>query len=197
MFAPVHHPAMRHVVVARKALGLRTIFNILGPMTNPAESQRQLIGVYSRDLCVPVAKVLGQLGSKRVMVLHSGDGLDEISIVKDTEIVEFDCGETYKYTLKPQAFGMKHQSLEGLSVKCPRESVKIIMDSFGAQEHKYSKAARDIIAINAGAALYVSGAVKNIADGFHLAKETIASGLARAKITQLVDFTQGFKSKQR
>ena len=194
MFAPVHHPAMRHAAVARKALGLRTIFNILGPMTNPAGSRRQLIGVYSRELCVPVARVLGELGAQRVMVLHSEDGLDEISIVKDTEVVEFDGGKTYNYILKPQEFGMKHESLEGLSVKCPKESVKIIMDSFGEQEHKYAKSAGDIIALNAGAALYVSGTVKNMADGVALAKETIASGLASAKIAQLVDFTQGLKN---
>ena len=195
MFAPVHHPAMRYAVAARKALGLRTIFNILGPMTNPAGSKRQLIGVYSRDLCAPVAKVLGDLGAQRLMVVHSGDGLDEISIVEDTEVVEFHDGKTFKYTIKPEEFGLKHESLAGLSVKCPEESVKIIMDCFEEQEHQYSKAARDIIAINAGAALYLSETVKNIADGVALAKETISSGLASAKIAQLIDFTLRLKTK--
>ncbi len=195
MFAPVHHPAMRYAVAARKTLGMRTIFNILGPMTNPAGSKRQLIGVYSRDLCAPVAKVLGDLGAQRLMVVHSGDGLDEISIVEDTEVVEFHDGKTFKYTIKPEEFGLKHESLAGLSVKCPEESVKIIMDCFEEQEHQYSKAARDMIAINAGAALYLSETVKNIADGVALAKETISSGLASAKIAQLIDFTLRLKTK--
>ena len=195
MFAPVHHPAMRYAVAARRALGLRTIFNILGPMTNPAGSQRQLIGVYSRELCVPVARVLGDLGAQRLLVVHSGDGLDEISIVEDTEVVEFYDGDTYEYTLKPEEYGVKHESLAGLSVKCPEESMKIIMDCFGEQEHEYSNAARDIIAINAGAALYVSETVKDIATGVALAKETISSGLASAKILQLIEFTMGLKTE--
>jgi|TARA_E500000178_G_scaffold27569_1_gene25229 anthranilate phosphoribosyltransferase len=196
MFAPVHHPAMRYAVAARKALGLRTIFNILGPMTNPAGSKRQLIGVYSRELCAPVAKVLGDLGAQRLMVVHSRDGLDEISIVEDTEVVEFHDGKTFKYTIKPEEFGLKHASLAGLSVKSPEESVKIIMDCFEEQEqeHQYSEAARDIIVINAGAALYLSESVKNIADGVALAKETISSGLASAKIAQLIDFTLRLKT---
>jgi anthranilate phosphoribosyltransferase len=196
MFAPVHHPAMRYAVAARKALGSRTIFNILGPMTNPAGSKRQLIGVYSRELCAPVAKVLGDLGAQRLMVVHSRDGLDEISIVEDTEVVEFHDGKTFKYTIKPEEFGLKHASLAGLSVKSPEESVKIIMDCFEEQEqeHQYSEAARDIIVINAGAALYLSESVKNIADGVALAKETISSGLASAKIAQLIDFTLRLKT---
>ena len=196
MFAPVHHPAMRYAVAARKALGLRTIFNILGPMTNRAGSRRQLIGVYSRELCAPVAKVLGDLGAQRLMVVHSRDGLDEISIVEDTEVVEFHDGKTFKYTIKPEEFGLKHASLAGLSVKSPEESVKIIMDCFEEQEqeHQYSEAARDIIVINAGAALYLSESVKNIADGVALAKETISSGLASAKIAQLIDFTLRLKT---
>ena len=134
MFAPAHHSAMKHAIGPRRELGLRTIFNILGPMTNPAGVDQQLIGVYDQALCRPMAEVLGRLGAKHVMVVNSADGLDEISIADETYVAEFKQGKITEYSIKPEMFFDHRQSLEGLSVSDAKQSFDIISDALGKQQ---------------------------------------------------------------
>ena len=162
MYAPSHHSAMKHAVGPRKELALRTIFNILGPMTNPAAVKRQLIGVYDRALCRPMAEVLGRLGAEHVMVVHSADGLDEISIAAETFVAEFKDGLLTEYSVFPDDYFNERQSLSGLSVLDARESLAIITSALGGE----LPAAANLIALNAGAALYVAGCAESIQDGF-------------------------------
>lgn len=190
MFAPSHHSAMKHAIGPRRELGLRTIFNILGPMTNPAGVDRQLVGVFAGELCRPVAEVLGRLGGRHVMVVHSDDGLDEISIAASTQVAEFSDGELREYQISPQGFGLPEQSLDGLAVANAEESLTLINDALGKQKLPNGKKAADMIALNAGAALYVAGLAGEIAEGVELARDAIGSGLARSKINDLVTFTQ-------
>jgi anthranilate phosphoribosyltransferase len=185
MYAPSHHSAMKHAVGPRKELALRTIFNILGPMTNPAAVKRQLIGVYDRALCRPMAEVLGRLGSEHVMVVHSADGLDEISIAAETFVAEFKDGLLTEYSVFPDDYFNERQSLSGLSVLDAQESLAIITSALVGE----SPAAANLIALNAGAALYVAGCAESIQDGFAMAQQSITSGAASAKIDQLVMLT--------
>ena len=186
MFAPAHHGAMKHVIAARKELGVRTIFNLLGPLTNPAKAPSQVLGVYDRSLLVPFAEVLKQLGSEHVMVVHSDDGLDEISVAAPTHVAELKNGAIREWTIDPQEYDMDHASLEGLSVDSAQQSLNIIRAAF----HNSEGAARDIICLNAGAALYVSGVASSFADGVLQARSTIAQGLAQAKLDQFIELTQ-------
>jgi anthranilate phosphoribosyltransferase len=186
MFAPAHHGAMKHVIAARKELGVRTIFNLLGPLTNPAKAPSQVLGVYDRSLLVPFAEVLKQLGSEHVMVVHSDDGLDEISVAASTHVAELKNGAIREWTIDPQEYDMDHASLEGLSVDSAQQSLNIIRAAF----HNSEGAARDIICLNAGAALYVSGVASSFADGVLQARSTIAQGLAQAKLDQFIELTQ-------
>lgn len=190
MFAPAHHSAMKHAIGPRRELGLRTIFNILGPMTNPAGVNRQLVGVYSDQLCRPIAEVLGRLGGKHIMVVHSEDGLDEISIAADTRVAEFKNGELREYRLSPQDFGLPEQTLEGLAVQDAEASLALISDALGKQRSPHSRKAADMIALNAGAALYVAGLGGDLGEGVSLAQDAIGSGLAWSKIYDLAAFTQ-------
>ena len=185
MYAPSHHSAMKHAVGPRKELALRTIFNILGPMTNPAAVKRQLIGVYDRALCRPMAEVLGRLGAEHVMVVHSADGLDEISIAAETFVAEFKDGLLTEYSVFPDDYFNERQSLSGLSVLDAQESLAIITSALGGE----LPAAANLIALNAGAALYVAGCAESIQDGFAMAQQSITSGAASAKIDQLVMLT--------
>ena len=185
MYAPSHHSAMKHAVGPRKELALRTIFNILGPMTNPAAVKRQLIGVYDRALCRPMAEVLGRLGSEHVMVVHSADGLDEISIAAETFVAEYKGGLLTEYSVFPDDYFNERQSLSGLSVLDAQESLAIITSALVGE----SPAAANLIALNAGAALYVAGCAESIQDGFVMAQQSITSGAASAKIDQLVMLT--------
>ena len=185
MYAPSHHSAMKHAVGPRKELALRTIFNILGPMTNPAAVKRQLIGVYDRALCRPMAEVLGRLGSEHVMVVHSADGLDEISIAAETFVAEYKGGLLTEYSVFPDDYFNERQSLSGLSVLDAQESLAIITSALVGE----SPAAATLIALNAGAALYVAGCAESIQDGFVMAQQSITSGAASAKIDQLVMLT--------
>ena len=185
MYAPSHHSAMKHAVGPRKELALRTIFNILGPMTNPAAVKRQLIGVYDRALCRPMAEVLGRLGAEHVMVVHSADGLDEISIAAETFVAEYKGGLLTEYSVFPDDYFNERQSLSGLSVLDAQESLAIITSALGGE----SPAAANLIALNAGAALYVAGCAESIQDGFVMAQQSITSGAASAKIDQLVMLT--------
>ena len=190
MFAPAHHSAMKHAIGPRRELGLRTIFNTLGPMTNPAGVDQQLIGVYDQALCRPMAEVLGRLGAKHIMVVNSEDGLDEISIADETYVAEFKDGNITEYTIKPEDFFAKRQSLDGLSVSDAKQSFDIISDALGKQQGENAEKAADLIAINSGAALYIAGCAADLKQGVAMAQDAIVSGLARAKISDFAAFTK-------
>ncbi|GGY74099.1 anthranilate phosphoribosyltransferase [Cellvibrio zantedeschiae] len=190
MFAPAHHSAMKHAIGPRKELGMRTIFNMLGPMTNPANVKRQVIGVFNGALCKPMAEVLGRLGSEHVMVVHAKDGLDEISLATETQIAELKNGAIREYTIKPEDFGIQSKSLIGLSVASAEDSLLLIKDALGNRRGQYAEKAADIITLNAGAAIYVSGVVDTFADGVEMARDAIGSSLAGEKIRELAAFTQ-------
>ena len=191
MFAPLHHSAMQNAAGPRRALGIRTIFNVLGPMVNPASVSRQLIGVYSRELCAPVAEVMGNLGAKHIMVVHSEDGLDEISIAASTHVAEFNSGVLRQYEISPTNFFPEDSSLSGLVVDDAFQSLQIIKDAFGASEGQHVQPAVNMISLNAGAALYVGGLAENIKHGFLEAQNVINNGLALEKLTELINHTQG------
>ncbi len=190
MFAPAHHSAMKHAIGPRKELGMRTIFNMLGPITNPANVKRQVIGVFNGALCKPMAEVLARLGSEHVMVVHAKDGLDEISLATETQIAELKNGVIREYTIKPEDFGIQSKSLIGLSVSNSEDSLLLIKDALGNRRGQYAEKAADIITLNAGAAIYVSGVVDTFADGVEMARDAIGSSLAGEKIRELAAFTQ-------
>lgn len=189
MFAPAHHSAMKHAIGPRKELALRTIFNMLGPMTNPAQVKRQVIGVFNGELCKPMAEVLKRLGSEHVMVVHAKDGLDEISLATETRVAELKNGQVTEYFLKPEDFAIDSKSLIGLTVTSAQESLTLIKDALGKRNSDAGKKAADIIALNAGAAIYVSGVANTMRDGVEMARDAIASGLAGEKINELAAFT--------
>lgn len=185
LFAPLLHEAMKYAVQPRRDIGIRTIFNILGPLTNPAMATHQLIGIYSGALVGVVAHVLDNLGSVRAMVVHGLEGLDEISLCGPTKVAELRCGEVKEYTVEPEQFGFKACRLEELHGGNPDESAAIVR---GVLESKKGPP-RDVVLLNSGAALYVSGTAATIQDGIRLAAETIDSGKARQKLAQLVEMT--------
>jgi anthranilate phosphoribosyltransferase len=189
MFAPQHHSAMKYAAGPRKALGVRTLFNILGPMTNPAGVKRQLIGVFDAALCKPVAQVLQRLGSEHIMVVHSDDGLDEISLVGGTSVAELQGGEIREYRIAPSDFGISEQNLDGLGVTDAAGSLALIRDALGSRPSEQGRKAGDIIALNAGAAIYVSGVAVSLAEGISMAQDSIASGLALEKLDELAAFS--------
>lgn len=192
MFALMHHSAMRHVSLARKELGLRTLFNVLGPMANPAGLTRQLIGVYDRALCRPVAEVLQRLGSEHVLVVHSEDGLDEISLAADTHVAELKDGAIREYTLKPEQLGFKRESLQDLVVEGVASSLELITSALAGKTDARSQRAAHMIALNAGAALYAAGVAGSIEKGIGLANGVLASGAGLKKLQQLASMTQAF-----
>ncbi len=189
MFAPQHHSAMKYAAGPRQALGVRTLFNVLGPMTNPAGVKRQLIGVFDAALCKPVAQVLQRLGSEHIMVVHSDDGLDEISLVGGTRVAELQGGEISEYRIAPSDFGIAEQNLEGLDVADAASSLVLIRDALGSRPTEIGRKAGDIIALNAGAAIYVSGVAASLAEGVAMAQDIIASGLALEKLDELAAFS--------
>lgn len=189
MFAPAHHSAMKHAGPPRKELGIRTLFNILGPMTNPAGVKRQLIGVYDPALCRPVAEVLKRLGSEHVLVVHSEDGLDEISLAANTMVVELHRGEISEFVIQPEDFAIARQSLDGLRVDGAADSLVLVRDALGKRKTPAGLKAADMIALNAGAAIYVSGVASDLKQGVAMAQDAIASGLALEKLTELAVFT--------
>ena len=193
MYAPAHHSAMKYAGGARKELGMRTIFNMLGPITNPANVKRQVIGVFNGELCRPMAEVLARLGSEHVMVVHAKDGLDEISLATETQVAELKDGEIREYFIKPEDFGMQSKSLIGLSVSNAEDSLLLIRDALGNRRGQYAEKAADIIALNAGAAIYVSGVALSLADGVEMARDAIGSSLAGEKIRELAAFTNYMK----
>jgi anthranilate phosphoribosyltransferase len=187
MFAVNHHSAMKYAIGPRKELAQRTIFNMLGPMTNPASVKRQVIGVFNADLCALFAQVLQRLGSEHVLVVHAQDGLDEISLATETHVAELKDGEISEYSIKPEDFGIESQSLIGLSVESSEESLALIKAALkkGQKETGQAEKAADIIALNAGAAIYVSGVADSLKQGVAMAEDMIASGLAWEKLQEL------------
>ncbi|MCG7198256.1 anthranilate phosphoribosyltransferase [Marinobacter pelagius] len=192
MFAPAHHGAMKHAIGPRKELGCRTIFNILGPMTNPAGVKRQLLGVFTRELCRPMAEVMKRLGAEHIMVVHSKDGLDEISLATLTHVAELKDGEITEYDITPEDLGIKSQSLVGLDVDSSEESLKLIRAAFGRDHDEITEKARDLIALNAGAAIYIAGLADTPKAGVEMALDAMGSGLAAGKMSELADFSQCF-----
>ena len=192
MFAPAHHGAMKHAIGPRKEMAIRTIFNMLGPMTNPAGVKRQVIGVFSESLCRPMAEVLKRLGSEHVMVVHSADGLDEISLANKTHVAELKNGEIQEYRIAPEDFGINSRSLIGLSVDSAQQSLDLIKSAFGKDSSEEASKAREIINLNAGAAIYVAGLADSLKEGVERAADAIGSGLAAAKISDLASFTKVF-----
>ncbi|OHY80296.1 anthranilate phosphoribosyltransferase [Marinobacter sp. AC-23] len=192
MFAPAHHGAMKHAVGPRKEMGCRTLFNILGPMTNPANVKRQLVGVFSKALCRPMAEVLQKLGSEHIMVVASKDGLDEISLASATHVAELKNGEIIEYDITPEDLGIKSQTLVGLSVETAEESLNLIKAAFGRGHDEMAEKARDLIALNAGAAIYVAGLAPTIKMGVEMALDAMGSGLAAGKLSELADFSHCF-----
>ncbi|HEX2826628.1 MAG TPA: anthranilate phosphoribosyltransferase [Burkholderiales bacterium] len=188
MFAPNHHSAMKYAAPVRRELGVKTMFNILGPLTNPAGARQQVLGVFHPDLVGIQARVLQRLGSRRVLVVHGLDGLDEIALSGETMVAELKDGDIREYTVAPSDFGLKAADPSAIRVADVDESKAMLL---GALENKQG-AARDIVALNAGASLYVAGLAPTLKAGVELASETIASGAARRKIDDFVAATKVF-----
>ncbi|BCD98478.1 anthranilate phosphoribosyltransferase [Marinagarivorans cellulosilyticus] len=193
MFAPAHHSAMKHAIGPRKELGLRTIFNVLGPLTNPAGAKRQVLGVFDKTLCRPLAEVLQALGSEHVMVVSADDGLDEISLAVNTHVAELKEGVVSEYEIYPGASGIEPQNLDGLTVKDAQESLELVRGVLGNAGGERIQKASDMVAINAGAALYVAGVADSYSEGVALAQDTLATGLAGEKLKELVEMTACFE----
>ncbi len=181
MFAPQHHGAMKHAIGPRREMGVRTLFNLLGPLTNPAHAPNQVIGVFSEEWLEPVARVLGKLGSRHVLVVHAADGMDEISISGPTHIAEMKEGDVARYTISPEQFGLKSAPRDALVVDSSAQSLEIVL---GVLDGRPGPAA-DIVALNAGAAIHVAGLAETLADGVLRAREVIASGEGRVRLEEL------------
>ncbi len=195
MFAPTHHSAMEHAIRPRKELGMRTLFNVLGPLTNPALVRRQVVGVFDSALCEPLAKVLQQLGSVHALVLHSEDGLDEISIAAPTHGFELKDNQVLPVTIQPGDYGHDFDSLDGLQVSAAADSANLIRSALDGATEEHNQKARAIIAINAGAGIYVSGRADSLAAGVSHASEALSSGGAALKLMEFVSFTRALSSE--
>ncbi len=188
MFAPNHHSAMRYAAPVRKELGMRTMFNILGPLTNPAHAKNQLLGVYRKDLVAVLARVLKELGSKRALVVHGSDGIDEISIAGPSYVAELSSGDIKEYTIDPEQFGLERGNMELLKA----DSVKASKDIFQSVVSGKGGVPTDIVSLNAGAGIYVSGLASSIGEGIKKAREVIETGLVRKKIDEFIRVTKQF-----
>jgi len=188
MFAPKHHGAMKHAIGPRREMAVRTIFNVLGPLTNPAGAPNQVVGVFTSDLIEPLARVLTQLGSRHVLVVHADDGLDEISIGADTHVAESIDGNVRTFTIGPEQFGMSKADLGALTVSSPEESLEVVRSVFDNVDGP----ARDIVALNAGAAIYASGLAADLSAGVAAALEALESGAARDRLAKLVALSNSF-----
>jgi len=195
MFAPAHHGAMKFAAGPRRELGLRTLFNILGPMSNPAGVKHQVLGVFSKELCRPMVEVLARLGSVHVLVVHAQDGLDEISLAAPTYVAELKNGEVSEYRIQPEDFGIKSQSLIGLNVEDAQGSLALIRDALGRRQTENGQKAADIIVLNAGAALYAADMASSLHEGIGVAHDVLHTGLARDRLEELVSFTSIFKQE--
>jgi len=189
MFAPGHHSAMKHAIGPRKEMAVRTVFNVLGPLTNPAGVPNQLLGVFSADLLEPIAAVLQQLGSRHVLVVNARDGLDEISIGDKTEVAELKNGQIRRFSVQPEDFGIQRSPLSSIQVEGPEQSLAMIRSVLEDQ----AGPARDMVMLNAGAAIYAAGVADTLQAGIEKADAAITSGEARNKLDQLVILTQGFE----
>ncbi|MEH6606109.1 MAG: anthranilate phosphoribosyltransferase [Pseudomonadales bacterium] len=189
MFALNHHSAMKHAIGPRKELKVRTVFNILGPLTNPASAPNALLGVFSEQWQLPYAEAMRRLGAKHVIVVHSAEGLDEISLAGPTRIVELKDGEISEYSICPEDVGVQSASLNSLVVEDPAASLALIRAAFAGQAPE----AADMIALNAGAALYAAGVAGSLVNGVELAQDVIATGQAAEKFKEWADFTQACK----
>ncbi|MCI0749419.1 MAG: anthranilate phosphoribosyltransferase [Nevskiales bacterium] len=185
MFAPVFHAAMKHAIGPRREMGVRTIFNLLGPLTNPAGARNQVLGVFDRRWLKPLAEVLKALGSRHVLVVHSQDGLDEISIAAPTHYAELKNGTVRTGTLRPAALGVVPADLKSLSVQTAADSLGLIREALGNRPGP----AREMVAVNAAAALYVSGLAKTLKQGVQLARRTLESGGALQRLEALAKLT--------
>ncbi len=188
MFAPKHHSAMKHAIGPRKEMGVRTIFNILGPLTNPAGAPNQLLGVFAHELVEPLAEVLGKLGSHHVMVVHSEDGMDEISIGAPTFVAELKDKAVTTYTITPEQFGFTPSNISDIQVADAKESLQMINTVLDNQ----AGPARDIVCMNSGSAIYVAGLASSLEEGVEKAQQVIASGAAKEKLEALVKFSNSF-----
>jgi len=190
MFAPAHHGAMKHAIGPRRELGVRTIFNILGPLTNPAGVKRQVLGVFAESLLDPLAEVLRSLGSEHVMVVHAEDGLDEISIASPTDVAELKDGAIRRYRISPADFGLESTSLDAIRVDGPEQSLQLVRAALAGEPG----AARDIVLLNAGAAIYVAGVAESLATGIDAARQAIERGAALERLERLATLTASFAS---
>ena len=185
MFAPAHHGAMKHAIGPRKEMGVRTLFNVLGPLTNPAAAPNQVMGVFSEAWVEPLAEVLGRLGSRHVLVVHSEDGMDEISVGAPTRVAEMRDGEVRTFTLDPEDLGFKRHAIETLRAKDVAESLAMIRTVLDGQ----AGPAHDVVLLNAGAAVYAAGVAETLEQGVERAREAVAGGAARRVLERLIEFT--------
>ncbi len=181
LFAQRHHAAMKHVGPARRELGVRTLFNVLGPLTNPAGAPNQVLGVFDRAWQRPLAEVLAALDSRHVLVVHADSGLDEIAIDGPTRVVELREGQLSEYTITPEQFGLQRASISELQADSPAASLELVRAALSGRG-----SAADIVALNAGAAIYASGVALSLANGITMAQDAIAAGLARERMEELV-----------
>ena len=188
LFAPKHHSAMKHAIGPRKEMGVRTLFNLLGPLTNPAGAPNQVLGVFSAEWLEPLARVLAKLGSQHVLVVHADDGLDEISIGSSTRVAELKSGELSCYSVSPEQFGMLNGNIEQLVVSNAEQSLQLIKQVLDGNRGP----AQDIVALNAGAAIYAAGITESLAAGVDAAKQAIESGAAKQKLKDLIDVSNSF-----
>ena len=189
LFAIKHHGAMKHAIGPRKEMAVRTIFNVLGPLTNPAGAPNQVLGVFNKEWLEPLAHVLKELGSRHVMIVHADDGMDEISIGSVTSVAELKDGEIKTYKIQPEDFGMSKTELVKIKAADSADSLKIIKSVFDNQ----SGPAKDIVCLNAGAAIYVSGLTDSLAAGIKKAQSVIADGSAKGKFEALIEYSNKFK----
>jgi anthranilate phosphoribosyltransferase len=189
MFAPGHHSAMKHAIVPRKELGVRTIFNILGPLTNPAGVPNQVLGVFDESLLEPLALVLQRLGSRHVLVVHARDGLDEISIADITDVAELKDGVIHRYAIHPEDFGLRRAEIERIRVQDPTASLAMMRGVLANEPGP----ARDVVQLNAAAAIYAAGRATSLEDGLARADAAISSGQAERRLADLIRLTKGFE----
>jgi anthranilate phosphoribosyltransferase len=186
MFAPMHHGAMKHAIGPRRELAVRTIFNLLGPLTNPAAAQNELLGVYSRDLVEPMCRVMQHLGARHVMVVHAEDGLDEISIAAPTAVAELKDGAISSYQITPEQFDVNRGRLADIQITDRSASLRMMQQVL----ENHPGPARDIVCLNAGAAIYLAGVAGDMRSGVLLADRAISSGAARQKLLELIQLTR-------
>ena len=183
LFAPLHHPAMKFAAEARKQLGIRTIFNLVGPLTNPANAQTMLLGVFSTELAEKYAKVFAELKIRRALVVHGNDGFDEVSICTSTRVFEVSAGKIVEYELAPEHFNIKRCDESELSVANAEESANSIREIFEGKEKGPKK---DFVLLNAGAAIFANGKSESIAEGIKTAQSTIDKGIVKRKLDEII-----------